>query len=234
MSTPDQPPHRPFPPQHPGGQGPTPQGWPPAGGRPPASPPYNAPAGSASGSAGWNGPQVPQGPAPRVGSAGQPQGHQQFAAVQAGPPAGPSGKQPVWRRGWVIGLAALLVGLALGSMAGRGGGAPAPAPTVTVTTTASAQAPAPAPTVTVTATAETVKEKTPASCIKALDLAARVMSAVGDEHQAMAEVSSRVAKDGNIVRYAEGMSKAMQDMTEEITALQPDMVEAVGDCRAKA
>ena len=129
----------------------------------------------------------------------------------------------------------LLVGLGMGSALGRGGTpAPAPAPAVTVTTTQSAAAPAPAPTVTVTAPAEAAKEKTPASCIKALDIAAKAMDAVGDEHLAMASAATQAGKDGDMVKFGTAMAKAMTDMTKTVEGLQPELLVAAQECRAKA
>ncbi|NLE17168.1 MAG: hypothetical protein GX632_01340 [Propioniciclava sp.] len=147
-------------------------------------------------------------------------------------------KKAWWKTTPAIAGVSLLLGVGLGNAAGGGGsGAAAPAPAPTVTVTAPAPAPEPVPTVTVTAEAtqtETIVEKTPESCLKALDLAGEIMDAVATEHLEMSEAAFTASQTGDVITFAERISEAMGKLTDTSNRLQPQVLVAASDCRSKA
>jgi hypothetical protein len=122
-----------------------------------------------------------------------------------------------WRRHsrWLFPLAALLVGLGIGS-AGKSAPddaatASAPAATVTATVTTTA----PAATVTTTAPPRT---KTPAACAKALDLAEQIVNYAGDAVGAAGESLDAASRLD---------AEAMQAQTAKIEAITPKTSAAI-------
>lgn len=77
-------------------------------------------------------------------------------------------------------------------------------------------------------------EKTPASCIEALDLNAEVMVAIATEHAEISAAATKASKTMNVTRFAEDVAAAMQKAGNAARTRQDAMTKAIADCRAKA